>query len=156
MGSVHSTRWHRVAALKPRLTPQLRLRRQRVRGETWFVLDDRISGRSVRLNRAAWALVGRFDGAAQRAGAVGRRVARDDDVATQDEVIDLLAQLREAGLLQLDRSADFDLLLPHLDKLERPKGRRTPARLAHPRSPIRPACSSAWSRSGGCCSAAAP
>lgn len=125
MATVHSARWHRVASLKPRLTPHLRLRRQRIRGETWIVLDDQISGRSVRLNAAAHAMVGRFDGRRTVQALWDAALDRDDDVATQDEVIDLLAQLREASLLQFDRSADFDLLLPHLDKLGRPKGRKT-------------------------------
>jgi hypothetical protein len=34
MSIVHSPRWHRVAGLKPQLSPHLRLRRQRLRGET--------------------------------------------------------------------------------------------------------------------------
>ena len=61
MSTLHSPRWHRVAALKPRLAPSLRVRRQHVRGWTWIVLSGG-SGRSVRLERAAWALAGRFDG----------------------------------------------------------------------------------------------
>ncbi|WP_418316908.1 PqqD family peptide modification chaperone [Piscinibacter sakaiensis] len=125
MTTVHSSRWHRVASLKPRLSPHLRVRRQHIRGETWVLLDDQISGRSVRLNAAAHALVGRFDGRRSVQNLWDAALERDDDVATQDEVIDLLAQLREAGLIQFDRSADFDLLLPHLDTLRKPKGRKT-------------------------------
>ena len=125
MASIHSARWHRVAHLKPRLTPHLRIRRQRVRGDRWVVLDDQISGRSVRLNAAAWSMVGRFDGQRSVQAVWDAALLRDDDVATQDEVLDLLAQLREAGLLQVDRSADFDLMLPHLDKIARPSGRKS-------------------------------
>ncbi|MEO8279284.1 MAG: PqqD family protein, partial [Ideonella sp.] len=125
MASVHSSRWHRVASLKPRLTPHLRIRRQLVRGERWIMLDDQISGRSVRLNAAAYSMVGRFDGQRSVQAVWDAALLRDDDVATQDEVLDLLAQLREAGLLQVDRSADFELLLPHLDKIARPGGRKS-------------------------------
>ncbi len=125
MSSVHSARWHRIAALKPRLTPHLRIRRQQIRGDAWIMLDDQISGRSVRLNHAAWAMVGRFDGQRSVQSLWDAALLRDDDVATQDEVLDLLAQLREAGLLQFDRGADFDMLLPHLDKIARPGGRKS-------------------------------
>ncbi len=124
MTSVHSPRWHRVATLKPCLSPQLRLQRQRVRGDTWYLLGNPASGRLVRLNPAAWALAGRFDGRRSVQELWERSLERGADAATQDEVIDLMAQLREAALLQLDRTADFDLLLPHLDQLAKPRGRR--------------------------------
>ena len=48
MSSLLSARWHRVADLAPRLAPQVRVRRLRLRGETWIVLADPASGRSVR------------------------------------------------------------------------------------------------------------
>ena len=146
MSSVHSPRWHRVATLKPRLSPQLRLQRQRVRGDTWYLLANPARGRLVRLNPAAWALAGRFDGRRTMQELWERSLERGADAATQDEVIDLMAQLREAALLQLDRAADFDLLLPHLDQLAKPRGRRNllawrvplfnPARLLHRLRPI--------------------
>ena len=131
MTALYSARWHRVAALKPLLGAQIRPRRLRVRGQPWVLLSDPASGRSLRLNASAYALVGRFDGShsvqqlwdwqlGQQAGA---DTDSDSDTITQDEMIDLLAQLREAGLLQFDRSADFERLLPHLQGLERPRRR---------------------------------
>jgi putative peptide zinc metalloprotease protein len=123
MSSLYSPRWHRVAALKPRLAPQLRVRRLRLRGTTWVVLADPASGRSVRLNAAAYAVAGRLDGERSVQQLWDAQLARGVDPASQDEVIDLLARLREAALVQFDRAADFDLLLPHLDTVVRPKGR---------------------------------
>ena len=125
MSSLLSARWHRVADLAPRLAPQVRVRRLRLRGETWIVLADPASGRSVRMNRAAYALAGRFDGSRRLQALWDAQLDADADAepATQDEVIDLLAQLREASLLHFDRSADFDTLLPHLDRVARPRGR---------------------------------
>ena len=123
MTALHSPRWHRVSGLTPRLAPQAHLRRQRVRGETWYVLANPASGRSVRLNTVAYALAGRFDGRRTVQQLWDRSLQRGADSATQDEVIDLLAQLREAALVQFDRAADFDLLLPHLEQVARPRGR---------------------------------
>ena len=123
MSAVHSARWYRVADLKPRLSPLLRLRRQRVRGQTWLLLSQRAGGRSVRLNGAAWAIAGRLDGQRSLQSVWDQMLAGADDLPTQDELIDLLAQLREAALLQFDRPADAQRLLPHLESVLRP-GRR--------------------------------
>ncbi len=109
--SLYSSRWHRVSALRPGLSPQLQVRRQRVRGVRWVVLSDPVSARSVRLNVAAWAFAARLDGqrsvqqlwdAVMVPGAQGA----DQDPASQDEWIQVLAQLSEAGLLQAGASVD--------------------------------------------------
>ncbi len=121
--TIHSTRWHRVAGLQPRLSGQTQLRRQRVRGETWYLLANPVSGRSVRLNRGAYAIAARMDGRSPVQQLWDRSLQHEPETATQDEVIDLMAQLREAGLLQVDRGANFDALLPHLDKVARPRAR---------------------------------
>ena len=123
MTTVHSPRWHRVCALKPRLPAHVRPRRQRLRGETWYLLADPAGGRSVRLNAAAYAIAARLDGVHTVQQLWDRSLLRESEAATQDEVIDLLAQLREAALLQFDRASDFDALLPHLDRISRPRGR---------------------------------
>jgi putative peptide zinc metalloprotease protein len=116
MSSLFSPRWHRVAALAPRLVPQLVPRRQRVRGQTWFVLLDPATGRGLRLNAAAYAIVARLDGTRTVQAAWESGLGAPADPPTQDEVLALLAQLREAGFLQLDRGADFDLLLPRFER----------------------------------------
>ena len=125
MSALYSPRWYRVAGLKPRLSPELLVRRQRLRGETWMLLADAATGRSVRLNAAAYALAGRLDGRCTLQQAWDAQLQRPGEAASQDETLDLLAQLREAGLLQFDRAADFDTLLPHLDRIERPAGRNS-------------------------------
>ena len=122
MTAVHSARWYRVAGLRPRLSTQLQLRRQCVRGDTWYLLADPQRGRSVRLNAAAYAIAGRLDGRRTVQQLWERSLQHAPEAATQDEVIDLLAQLREAALVQFDRAADFDALLPHLEQLARPRG----------------------------------
>ena len=120
MSAVFSQRWFRVAALRPQLSLQVRVRRQRVRGTTWYVLALRGAGRAVRLNAAAYAIAGRLDGQVSVQQAWDQSLHAEHDNATQDEVIELLAKLQEAGLLQLDGAANFDVLLPHLDTVTNP------------------------------------
>ena len=116
MTALFSPRWHRVAALRPRLEPRAALRRQRVRGETWMVLGLPEGGRDVRLNEAAWRIAGRMDGTASLQQLWDAALARDDAAPTQDELIALVARLHEAGLVQVDRAADFERLLPQRER----------------------------------------
>ena len=123
MSSLYSPRWHRVCSLRPRLVQDLRVRRQALRGERWMLLSGAAGGRSVRLNGTAYALAGRLDGRRTVQQLWDWQLGQAGDPPTQDEFIELLAQLREASLVQLDQAADFELLLPHLEQLAAPGGR---------------------------------
>ena len=125
MTAVYSPRWHRVASLKPRLTAQLQLRRQRLREQTWYLLCERGGGRSVRLNAAAYALAGRFDGEHSVQQLWDFLLAGQHDPPTQDEIIELLAQLREAALVQFDRAADLSTESAHAENAVQPKRRNS-------------------------------
>lgn len=117
MSSLYSSRWHRVAALAPRIAPRVRLRRQEVRGNTWYLLVDPTSGRSVRLNPAAYAVVGRFDGVLSMQHLWESQLARAHEPATQDELIDVIARLRESALIGLDNAPDMSVLMSHLQSV---------------------------------------
>ncbi|MFI0460372.1 MAG: hypothetical protein ACH254_22540, partial [Candidatus Thiodiazotropha endolucinida] len=54
--------WQQIAGARPRLNPQVVIRRQRYQGETWYLLQDPISERYFRLSAGAYKLIGRFDG----------------------------------------------------------------------------------------------
>ncbi|MES9813628.1 MAG: hypothetical protein ABW159_12280 [Candidatus Thiodiazotropha sp.] len=54
--------WQQIAGARPRLNPQVVIRRQRYQGETWYLLQDPISERYFRLSTGAYKLIGRFDG----------------------------------------------------------------------------------------------
>lgn len=103
---VYSVRWYRVAGLKPRLAETVRVRRQHLRGETWYVLSGQGAGRSVRLNASAYAIAGRFDGQVNVQRLWDQLLAAGADPPTQDEVIELIVQLREAALLHFDAGAE--------------------------------------------------
>lgn len=102
-----SPHWHRVEALRPALADHVRIRRQDSRGKRWYLLVDRQGGRSHRLNRGAWEVIGRLSGAHTVDEVWQAAVAADPVQApTQAEVIDLLVQLRAADLLRLDLPGD--------------------------------------------------
>jgi len=101
--SVFSTYWYRVANLKPMLRDRAKISRHVYRGQTWYLLSNGFNGGNHRFNAAAYTLIGRMD---------GRRTVEEiwqnasnlsvDAAPTQDEVIGLLGQLHEAGLIQVD------------------------------------------------------
>lgn len=93
----------------------MQVARQHFRGERWMLLHQPARSRSIRLNAAAYAIAGRLDGQRSLQQLFDWQLAHSSDPATQDEIIDMLAQLREAELVQVDRSADFERLLPHLE-----------------------------------------
>ena len=105
-----STRWFRVAGLRPLLDGQATVQRMAVRGAVWQVLTRPDGSRSLRLNASAWVTVGRCDGrhTLQRLWEITLAELRDD-APTQDELIGLLARLHQAGLLSFDRVPDFDV-----------------------------------------------
>ena len=52
-----SESWHRVRDVRARLRPQVRVHRQRFRGEQWFVLHDPFNNQFFRLTPAAYDFV---------------------------------------------------------------------------------------------------
>src|SRR5436190_8767470 len=96
-----SSSWYRVAGLCPRLREHASLSRHRYRGRSWYVVHDHATGRAHRLSTASYMIVGGMDGtrtveqlwhdAASRLG---------QEAPSQDELIQLLAQLHSADLLQ--------------------------------------------------------
>jgi putative peptide zinc metalloprotease protein len=108
MKSLFSPLWYRVSGLRPRLRPHAELHRQQFRGQVWYVLQDHQTGRFHRISPAANLMLNLMNGqrtvqelwdiAGSRAG---------DDPPTQDEAIQLLAQLHAADLLQAEIPPDI-------------------------------------------------
>lgn len=112
-----STLWYRVAQLRPRLRPHLRVSRHRYRGQAWYVVHDIATGRIHRFTPAAWLFIGQLDG--------GRSVdevwqdlgaTHDEDAPSQDEVIRLLSSLHQQDLIQYAGSPDVADLLERYNK----------------------------------------
>jgi len=102
-----SSHWYRVAPLRPRLRPHLRLFRHRYRGERWFVLRDPVSGRSHRYTPGARLILCGMDGrfSVDELWAAAQREL-GEGAPTQDEMIALLGQLHAADLIQCEVTPD--------------------------------------------------
>ena len=108
---LYSPLWYRVAPLRPALVTHTEILRHLYRGEIWYVLRDLASSRVHRFTASAHHLLGRMDGT-RTVGEIWdlTEAALGDAAPTQDETIDLLAQLHAADLLQADTSPDTDEL----------------------------------------------
>ncbi|MBL8470898.1 MAG: peptidase M50 [Rhodocyclaceae bacterium] len=107
MSAFLSTAWYRVAQLMPRVKPQARVTRQRLRGAPWYVLHDPASPRVYRLTPAAWQVLAALDGQRSVDAVWQETAARLGEHAPgQDEIIGLLAQLYAADLLLCDVDPD--------------------------------------------------
>ncbi len=121
MESLYSQQWYRVAGLHPRLRPHVVIHRHVYRGIPWYVTQDPVSGRFHRFDAAAYRVIGLMDGRLSLAEIWERVVeALGDEVPTQDEIIQLLAALHRADLVQTERLPDIDELFER----ERKRSRR--------------------------------
>lgn len=123
--------WFRVAKLRPRLRPDVRVRRHRYRGEVWYVIADGSTGQLHRFTPAAFDLISRMNGT-QSIGDIWTEMVQKTgrDAPSQDEVIQLLAQLHRADLLHTD-------VPPDITELEdRSRKRQTATFLAPIKNPL--------------------
>jgi len=122
--SPFSPLWYRVAGQHPHLSAHVRVQRQTFRDQVWYVLINETTGRQYRLNRIAYQLIGRCD---------GRRSIQEvwdalleefrDEAPTQDEVIRLLLQLDQQGMLNHEATRDIDGLVRQQDQRARQQRR---------------------------------
>jgi len=118
--SLFSSSWYRVAGVRPRLRSHAQIHRHLYRGRVWYVLQDRSTGRFHRFSPVANLVIGLMD---------GRRTLREiwdvacerlgDDAPTQDEVINIMASLHRADVLQSDAPPDVRELHERHVKQER-------------------------------------
>lgn len=120
--SLFSPSWYRVAKLTPSLRAHAQIHRQEYRGETWYVLQDPASERYHRFSPAAYFVIGLMDGrrAVQEVWDVALRKLGDDAIS-QDEFIQLLAQLHAADVLQCDVPPDTHEMFRRRERLRRKK-----------------------------------
>jgi putative peptide zinc metalloprotease protein len=119
--SLYSSNWYRVEHAKPRLRSHAAIHRHQFRGELWYVLQDRTSGRFLRFTPAAYYIMSLMDG--ERTVQVIWDMAcvrLGDDVLTQDELISMLAQLHQSEVLQCADLPD----LSEVSERTRREGRR--------------------------------
>jgi putative peptide zinc metalloprotease protein len=118
--SLFSPHWYRVAELTPRIRSHAQFRRHHYRGQLWYVLDDRASGRHHRFTPAAYHFIARFDGTQSVQDAWDATTSRlGDDAPTQDESIQLMGQLHAADVLQCDVPPDTEELFTRYQREQR-------------------------------------
>jgi putative peptide zinc metalloprotease protein len=105
--SLFSPLWYRVAEQHPHLRAEVRVQRQQVRDQRWYLLVNAASGRQFRVNEQAWAFIGRCDGT-RSVEQVWNALLEQlrDDAPTQSEVIQMLNQLDEQDLLAYEHAPD--------------------------------------------------
>ena len=123
--SLFSPHWYRVAELTPRIRSHAKFRRHHYRGQLWYVLDDRASGRHHRFTPAAYHFIARFDGKHTVQEAWDATTSRlGDDAPTQDEAIQLMGQLHAADVLQCDVPPDTEELFNRHQREQRQKWKK--------------------------------
>jgi len=112
-----SESWYRVANQKICLRPVVKARRQNFRGERWIVLENPFSNQYFRLRPAAYEFVVRLRPERTVEEVWKQCLERFPDAApSQESVIQLLAQLYFANLLQYDLAADSAQLFERYKK----------------------------------------
>jgi len=123
--SLFSPHWYRVAELTPRIRSHAKFRRHHYRGQLWYVLDDRASGRNHRFTPAAYHFIARFDGSHTVHEAWDATTSRlGDDAPTQDEAIQLMGQLHASDVLQCDVPPDTEELFNRYQREQRQKWKK--------------------------------
>ncbi len=111
MESLFSPNWFRVADLHPLLGGHVQVRRQPSRDALWYVFSDTSTGRQHRLNDVAYQFAGRCNGhhsTQQIWEALLEKMG--DHAPSQEEIIQLIGQLSESGMLQVDKLSDVEAL----------------------------------------------
>jgi putative peptide zinc metalloprotease protein len=99
--------WHKVRSVRVRLVPGVELVRQRFRGQWWYVVCDLMGHRYFRIRPEAYAFICHLNRMPDVESAWKKALEEDPHTAPgQGEVVQLLSQLFQSGLLLSDRVAD--------------------------------------------------
>lgn len=117
MTKTFSESWYRVANQTICLRPVVKTRRQNFRGERWIILENPFSNQYFRLRPAAYEFISRLRPDRTVEQAWQQCLERfPDEAPSQEAVIQLLAQLYFANLLQYDLAADSAQLFERYKK----------------------------------------
>jgi putative peptide zinc metalloprotease protein len=125
-----SQSWHRVSQLRPKLRPHAQIHRHHYRGKRWYVLQDHATGAFHRFMPSAHFMIGLMNGERTVQEIWEASLAKlHDDAPTQDELIELLAQLHSADVLLCDVTPDG---LELFDRFNRKQSARRTQRWSSP------------------------
>ena len=96
------TLWDGVLKLRPSLRRNIKVITQEFRGSRWYLLQDETAGRFIRINAAAYGLVGRFDGdhSIQEIIEIISESTTSDQIVNSEEILAVLAQLHDFEALR--------------------------------------------------------
>jgi putative peptide zinc metalloprotease protein len=119
-GPFLSSSWYRVASIRPKLREHVSISRHRYRGSSWYVLHDHVTGRAHRVSTSSYMIVGGLDGT-RSVDQLWQDVASrlGEGSPSQDELIQLLAELHAADLLHTEVTPDSAALLERAAKIDR-------------------------------------
>ena len=101
----------RLMHLRVRLRPHARILRHEYRGQDWYVIEDRLSGRAHRVGPAARAVLDLLDGVRTLEQALEEAQRRlGPEAPTPEELIALVGTLYRADLLSADTRPDLEEL----------------------------------------------
>jgi len=119
-GPFLSSSWYRVAGLRPKLREHVSVSRHRYRGSTWYVIHDHVTGRAHRLSTASYMIVGGMDGSRTVDQLWHDATVRlGQEAPSQNDLIQLLAQLHTVDLLQSGEVPDSTELVERAGKTDR-------------------------------------
>ncbi len=129
--------WHLVEGRCLRLRPAVHIVAQRFRGRRWYVVQDALGNQFFRVQPPAY----RFICELERCATVGEAWERSLEIDPQDapgqtEVVQLLSQLHQSGLLRGDLEGDVASLFAAQEKQQQRKVRSTWANLFFLRIPL--------------------
>jgi putative peptide zinc metalloprotease protein len=117
--TVFDESWYRVSRSRVTLLPGVEMIRQMFRDEPWYVVCDSLGHRFFRIRPAAYRFICYLEDAETVEGAWERALEIDpSDAPGQGEVIQLLSQLYQSGLLRSDQTADISALEESKDREE--------------------------------------
>jgi putative peptide zinc metalloprotease protein len=132
-----SESWHRIAGQRARLRASVDLRRQQYRGELWYVVHDTFTNAFYRIRPGARRFLLHLTGRLTVEEA-WRRCLKEDSAGApgQSEIVQLLAQLHQASLLQSDLPPDSQRLFERLRQHRQAQVRSTLSSVLFLRIPL--------------------
>lgn len=129
--------WYRVADRHISLRAEVRVSRQRYRGNIWYVLHEPFSNQFFRITPEAYNFIARLNKHETVDETWNRSLQESPDSALgQGEIIELLTQLYQANLLYTDFPADSKKLFARYEKKRKQLMRSTLANILFSRIPL--------------------
>ncbi|HVZ63435.1 MAG TPA: biotin/lipoyl-binding protein [Lacunisphaera sp.] len=135
--SMFSESWHRIAGQRVQLRASVDIRRQQFRGEPWYVVHDKFTNSFYRIRPGARRFLVHLGDRRTVEEAWRRCLAEDPEGAPgQSEIIQLLAQLHQASLIQSELPPDSRQLFERVKRHRQAQVRNTLASVLFLRIPL--------------------